>query len=165
MARKRRRLNWGPILWLLVVVNLIFGLMYSKLTSPEIIRVEGAEPSDQKRIEIALMLLTDKPALTAPKNIVLQELYRRPDVRVASLELNLLRRGLIKIEYEQKVAVFTLKPNLALTKSGKLVPFSGESSNIAKLKIFPGSIGPIGAFTNGWETLRIAEVCERALKA
>lgn len=162
MARKRKRVNWGPILWLMVIANIGFGLMYSKVTSPLITRVEGALPEDEQRIREALVELNDKPALTAPIGSVLQSVYRRPDIRSASLELNLLRRGLLKVEYERKIAVLTARPNVALTMSGKLVPFMGDPALLVKLRLYSEALSPIAALSNGWETSKVADVCKRA---
>lgn len=169
MARKRKktRPNWGPILWLALGVNLAAGLMLSPATAVSRVRVEGATPGETEtaRLTEALQKVSDQPALRAKTWTALEEVYRRPDVKTASLTVNLLGRGLLKVSYYEPVAVLTANPNLALSSEGTIVPNRSGTGDLPRVQLFADALNPQVTLTGGWEGKPIADVCRRARAA
>src|SRR4051794_12816207 len=98
--RRRRRLKAGAVLWLLVIVNVTAGLLFSPATSLTQIRVKGAQGSDFARITKELQWLKDKPRLTINTPSVEEQILRRPDVRSANLSCNIFGSELKLAYYE-----------------------------------------------------------------
>jgi hypothetical protein len=162
--RKRKVPNWGPIFGLLILLNVGFGLKYSKIFAPSLIRVEGVPEDDQERVRNAVMLLQNQPALNANKLKIQEEIMRRPDVLSASVELNLAKRGLVKVSYDFPVAYFLSKPNLGLTVSGRLTPVQ-DTDGLVPLRVYSRALEPAATFANGWEMRSVAKACQLAREA
>ncbi len=162
MARKsKRRPNWAPILWLLVAINVVCGFAFSPITSATKVKVIGAMPSDQVRIEKAAKLLADRPALRSPQNAVLVELYRRADMRSAVISQSIFGRAKIEIKYDEPVAILVGNRNLKLTESGLVAAIPEMPEGLPQVRLFPGAIEPSASFSARWEQKRVVQVCQR----
>lgn len=160
----KRRPNWGPILWLLLAVNVMLGLTYSPITSATQIQVVGAKAADQDRIRTALKGLADKPAL-AKKVAVLADLHRRPDLYNAELNQNIFGRASLKLTYDEPVAVLADRPSVVLTQGGILAAMTDIPAELPRLKLFDGAIDPLGTFGGRWNPREIADVCQRVVES
>lgn len=161
MARKRR-LNWGPVLWTAAVFNTAAGLAWSPITAVSKARVEGALPTDQDRIRLALQALAKKPALRGGAERTVEELYRRADVRSVKWSQNLFRRGLLEIRYDRPVARFASPPNAILTTRGQIAQTKEPIDALPVVTFFDGAREPAAAFGAPCETQKVADVCSRA---
>lgn len=162
MARKsKRRLNWTPVLWLVVVVNTIAGFAFSPITAATKVKVVGAMPSDQVRVEKAAKMLMDRPALRSPQNEVKVELFRRPDVRSAEVTQSIFGRAKIELKYDPAVAVLVGSPNLKLTESGLVAAVPEAPEGLPQLKLFAGALDPVSSISGRWEQKRVVQVCQR----
>lgn len=162
--KKRTRLNWAPILWIILVFNVGFGLKYSKLFAPRVVRVAGAKAGDEARIAKVLESLNGKPAWNSPVSAVEEDLLRSPDMSSATIELNLLGRGLVTLTYDPPVAVFATRPTLGLNAKGGIVPVA-DATGLIKVRIYPQALAPLATFAAGWEMSLVADVCSRASRA
>lgn len=160
--RKRRKLNWGPILWLAFIVNTIVGLYVSPATSATIVRVLGAKPTDQVRIEGELQALTNIPCLKVNKAAIRERIYNRPDVHSVDLSANLFGRASLNIRYDQAVALVEGTRSLVLTSSGALASIPDVPGGLPILRINTNIQAPILAYDSTWESANVADVCKRA---
>jgi cell division septal protein FtsQ len=166
MARKRKktRLNWAPILWLALGLNLAAGLLLSPATAVSRVRIEGAAEGETEaaRLNQALQKISDQPALRARTWTALEEVHRRPDVKTASLTVNLLGRGLLKVSYYEPVAVLTSNPNLSLSSEGTIIPSRPGSNDLPSVQLFPDALNAQATLSGGWEGKPVADICRRA---
>lgn len=161
MAR-RRKLNWGPILWVAVATNVTAGLAFSPITSAAKVRVVGALPSDEARIRTAVQLVKGKPALRSGAERALEEVYRRPDLREAVWSQNLFRRGLLELRYDLPVARLSDPPNTILTGRGLFAQTQEAIEDLPRLELFDGARDPAAALGARFEGQKIADICMRA---
>jgi len=161
--KSKRRPNWGPILWLLVLGNTAAGFAFSPITGATKLKVIGALPSDQARIAAALNGLADKPALRSPRQKVLSDIFRRPDVYDAELNQNIFGRGQLRMTYDRPVAVLASNPNVVLTETGTLTGMPDIPPDLPKLKLFEGAASPLATYCGRWQQKDIADVCHRVL--
>ncbi|HZH98026.1 MAG TPA: hypothetical protein VEX38_03570 [Fimbriimonadaceae bacterium] len=164
MARKpkRRRSNWGPILWLLALGNIGAGLWLSPITAAAKVRVVGALPSDQERIRGELQFLKRQPCLRVNRFAVEERALRRPLVREAEYTQNIFRRGRLKVSYYEPVALLENSPNVVLTAHGTLAIASDLPTDLPRLRAFPEATGPILAYAGNWQMKEVADTCIRA---
>lgn len=162
-SKSKRRPNWGPILWLLLIANVTLGFAFSPITSATKIKVTGAQPSDHERITKALEGLKDSPALRSTRLKVLADLYRRPDVYDAELTQNIFGRGQLAMTYDLPVAVLASNANVVLTETGTLTGMPDIPPGLPKLRLFEGAAGHVGAYSGRWQQREVADVCRRVL--
>ncbi len=162
MARRRRKLNWAPILWLATLINVSLGLAYSPITSAAKVRVVGAQPSDHERITAAIQGLHRKPALRGGAEIVIEQLYRKPDMRSVSFGQNLFRRALIELKYQPPVARIAGMPKTILTAQGTLCQTNEPIDALPELNLYPAALDPMATYGSSFEAVKLADVCMRA---
>ena len=161
MSRKRK-LNWGPVLWIAAVANVSAGLAYSPITSAAKVRVVGALPTDEARIRQAIQKVQGKPALRGGAEKAIEEVYRRPDVRSAEWSQNLFRRGLLVLRYDQPVARLSDPPNTVLTARGLFAQTREPVDQLPELVLFGGARDVSVSFGAKFEGLKLADICSRA---
>ncbi len=161
MAR-RRRLNWGPVLVMLTVANIAVGLAYSPITSATRVRVEGAYASDKDRIAEAVQLIRRKPALRSGAQPMIEQIYRRPDIRDVTFGQNLFRRGLVKVRYFAPVAQVVNMPRTILTAQGSICQTLEPIEGLPRLSWTPGGPTPTATLVERVESRKVADVCSRA---
>lgn len=161
MAR-RKRVNWGPVLVLLTVGNIFAGLAYSPITSATRVRIEGAYATDQARIAEAVQLVRRKPALRGGAATMVEQIYRRPDVRDVSFRQNLFRRGLVKIRYFAPVAQVADMPRTILTAQGSICQTQEPIDSLPRLSWSSGGPTPTATLVERIESRKVADVCSRA---
>lgn len=161
MAR-RRKLNLGPVLWTATVLNVIAGLALSPITSAAKVRVVGALPTDRDRIRSAVQAVKGKPALRGGAERTLEELYRRPDLRVADWSQNLFRRGLLVLTYDRPIAVLRGQKNTILTSRGQVTQTREHIEDLPEIEFFAAALQPSGSLGSAVEFVKVADVCSRA---
>src|SRR5258708_2050430 len=97
--RRKRKLRPAPILWVLLILNLVLGLFFSLVTSAGKVKVLGADPSDRARIEESLQSLLNVPCLRVNTAAVEEGIMRLPDVETATLKKNLFGNDELTLAY------------------------------------------------------------------
>ncbi|CAN5573913.1 hypothetical protein BH11ARM2_BH11ARM2_17100 [soil metagenome] len=122
LKKRRRRLiiEWRPILGFLLVVNVIAGLMASKVTRLTHIVVEGAPQADQARIKGILESVAGVPAAKIKGQNLESLVLDHPAVSSAELTRNIFGSGRLKVAYRQPIAARLGRPNEALSTDGVL---------------------------------------------
>ena len=105
MARKSKRkkkktsLNWPTIVWTLFVFNLLLGLFLSPITSIRNMRVIGAQPHDQDRVQSLAQALRGRPFGRVGAKQFESDILRQRDVYSATLSHNLFGSALVRLQY------------------------------------------------------------------
>lgn len=159
---RRRRLNWGPVLILLTLLNIGFGLAYSPVTSASKVRVVGAYASDRERIKEAVQHIRQKPAFRGGGEVMIEQIYRRPDVRSVTFGQNLFRRGLVTVRYFAPVAKLPDLSKTVLTSQGVICQTQEPIDQLPPLR-FSGASIPTATMLERFESRKIADVCARAI--
>src|SRR5579864_857868 len=162
--RTRTRLKSGAILWPLMIGNTVAGLLFSPITAATHVRVVGASPSDQPRIEEELQWLKDQPCLLVNNNSVEEQILKRPDVKTATLSRNVFGRGQLQLSYYQPVARVLGTEDTVLTEAGFLCRTADIPDGIPIVQLFDGCAHPSLGMTTSWEPKKVADVCLRAAR-
>lgn len=164
MARKRKRRLKGGVVWFFVLVSVACGLAFSPVTAITHVRVMGARPSDEARIQKELQWLNGRPCLMVYKPSVEEQILRNPLVKSADLSMNVFGRADLAIEYYRPVAVLKNAQNCVLTDAGFLCAMPEPPPGLPLLELYPEGTGPDFSLSMMWEASRVAEICDRASK-
>ena len=155
-SRNRGRVNWTPLLSLLLVGNVIAGIYKSPITAISKVKVEGAEEGDQKRIEAMLVRVHDQPALQVNRRLVETWLMDRSAVAKSELTRNIFGRATVTLEYRRPVASIAGLKGAALGRDGALFQTDQDLSNLPSLNIAKESIKPTLTLAGLWHSGEVA---------
>src|SRR5690348_172385 len=112
--KKKKAINWTAVVWTLFVVNVLFGLIYSPITSIRRLRVLGAQPHDLNRISSLAEGLTGKPFGKVDAAQLESQILGQRDVYNASLSHNIFGSAILRVQYRRPVAVLESLPHTYL---------------------------------------------------
>jgi len=159
--RARRRLNWGPVLWLFFVVNVAAGLTWSRATSAQVVRVYGALPYDEARISQQAQFLKDVPCLRVDKARIEEKVGFAPEVRTVELRRNVFGRAELRVQYREPVARLAGSTTAYLSDEGVLFTQSVERTDLPSLKL-DGELDANLAYASPWPLGRLVQVAKEA---
>ena len=150
-----------PVRWPWVVFT--FLVVGASLTSPwtaaRKVRVVGAPPGDQARIEAILSKIRPYPWKLLNTSEVISQVQQEPSVDSARYEGNIFGRGILTVLYRVPVARVGGKADLLLDKKGQL--FRGKTilSGLPTF-VFPVEVqGPSTTIANGFDLAGSAYAC------
>lgn len=155
--RRKRAINWGPVLLLGILINLIAGALYSPLTSPRIIRVEGVPPEDQGRV---MGILTGAEGIafqSVPKKAIESDILNNPAVKTVQLRHNLFGRARLSADYREPVAKIVGPAKLFFDIEGVLFRTERNVPNLRNVDVEPSMIAPNLSFSLSWPAAQIAD--------
>ncbi|RYG41853.1 hypothetical protein EON79_20025, partial [bacterium] len=165
VTKKRRRrivIEWRPILWVLLLGNVVAGLSYSRVTRLTRVTAEGVAQADQERIETILASMHDVPCLRInPRNIEALVLDH-PAIRTVDLTRNIFGSGRLRVIYRTPVAERLGRPGEALSADGLLYRAVELPSGLPKLQMPNDSPVPSLALAGGWRGESIAWLFQEA---
>jgi len=164
MARKRKRRLRSGVVWILVLINVACGLVFSPVTAATHVRVYGARPSDQARITRELQWLNDRPCVTVDKPSVEEQIYRNALVKSVDLSQNVFGRAELKVEYYRPVAILKNAQNCVLTEAGFICAAPNPPAGLPLLELYPEGTGPDFSLSMTWEPANVVDICDRATK-
>ena len=153
--RKRKAINWGPILTVLLIGNLLAGMFYSQITSIVKVRVEGSEPDDEHRVRALLQRFHSQPALQVNKRAVESALQNRAAVAKAELTRNIFGRARVHLTYRRPVAKVARMNGTALSRDGVLFQTNADLAGLPLLILPDEALNPSLTIAGPW---RPAEV-------
>ena len=156
--RIRRQPNWKAIFGLLLVLNLILGIFYSRLTAISRVRVEGAQPGDQKRIAALLTKIHDQPALQVNRRAVETWLMQKSAVNKAEMTRNIFGRALVSLEYRRAVAVIDRAGGAALSRDGSIFQSAGPFDGLPTVNVTPELLYPSMTIAGIWRVRDVARL-------
>lgn len=158
--RPRKRINWRPLLWTLLVVNIAAGLLFSSATAVTKVQVSGAPQGDIPRLTQILQKAKNIPWVLLNRTEIEDAVLRRGEVASASFGTNLLNRGDLVTSYEEPVGLLSGTQKLVLTGTGKLVPVSYKPKDLPTVAPPNEVLRPTLALTAPWQPQAVAEVCQ-----
>jgi cell division septal protein FtsQ len=159
--RKRRRLNWGPILIVLLLGNITAGVFFSKLTSVVRVQVRGVPSWDRPRVEAILLAAKDTPAMVLNPHRVESEVQALPEAEVARLSRNVFGRANLAVQYREPVARVQAKRLVGLTYEGVLYPAHSLPPGLPIVRPPKESALPLIGFVGSWNPGEVAQVCDQ----
>lgn len=164
-TKKRRRrlvIEWRPILWLLLVVNVASGLAFSQVTRLTKVTVEGANPADEARIREIVASVANLPSPKVNSQNLESLILDHPAVRSVELTRNVFGSGRLRVAYRRPVAVRMGRPNEALSSDGVLYR-TFEPLEALPILQMPMDL-PVATLTvaGGWRGEKIAWLAEEA---
>lgn len=141
--RVKRRLRWGPLLGLFLVINVAAGSVMSRTTRITHVRVEGVPDYDQARVREILGHVQDQPILSVRFRQIEWEVLQLPEVRYASISANPFGFATLKVGYRTPVARLEGTRNAVLDADGILfvLPKSAIPDRLPVLQL-DGTVPP-----------------------
>lgn len=158
--RPSRPIPWSPLLWTGFALSTIFGLLYSPITAPTKIRVEGAGVSDHGEIRAVLASLEGVPALQVNRPATEQRMSLRGQIVNASLSVNIFGRGLVKVKNDIPVARVQSKAPLAMNADGLVYTCDNIPENLPVVKLPIDAGLPSASVCGSWEMQSTGRLCE-----
>lgn len=156
--RPRRRLRPAPFLWLILLVNLAVGLVFSRITSIVRVRVEGVPLYDRLRVESILVRLKDVPCLRVNGRRVETEIMEEPSVDSAEFTRNIFGNGLLVVRYRTPVAKLSEGDNEALSADGVLYRAVEMPPDLPALELPKYTPPAFVGFSGDWQPQGLAEM-------
>lgn len=157
--KKRRAVNWSPVLGALLTVNVILGLLFSPVTSVTRARVVGAQPHDVKRLTSLLQSLRGTPSSRIQVGQFESQVLAQRDVYSADLSRNLFGSAVVHLKYRRPVAQLVNMPHAYLDDQGVLYNTPETFANIRQLNLAPEYSQAVASFAQGWPSGVIAKLC------
>ena len=159
--RKKKALNWPAIVWTLFVANVLLGLFFSPMTSVRHVRVVGAQPHDEDRIQSLAQSLRGRPFGRVGAKEFESSVLQQRDVYEATLSHNLFGSALVKVQYRTPVATLAGFPRTYLDADGVIFGSPEPYPGVRELDLDPEYAEPGMALTLPWPTKQVAELCTR----
>ncbi len=160
VRRKRREIQWRPVLWMAVALNSLLGICFSPITAAAKVRVVGCPESEKARIVQSLQALSGVPAAFSNRAQVEAEALSGDAVETANFKQNLFGRGLLTIQPKRPVAQVFAKTPMALSSTGSVYGLA-ESIKLPLLVLPGDALTPSLTLGGAWDCQRIAMICSR----
>lgn len=160
MPRKRKRkLNPGPIVFLLLLCSVGVGLSYSPITAVTKVRIVGAEPFDRPRLEGIMSGLAGTPCVKVNPRAVESAALQIPEALDADFARNILGHAELRMKYREPVARLEGHPDQLLDSQGTLYSSRQVVGVLPTLRVPPEGLQPNVSFVNSWPSRTIAKFC------
>ncbi|MEA2552272.1 MAG: cell division protein FtsQ [Fimbriimonadaceae bacterium] len=159
--RKKKAINWGPVLAIALAVNVVLGLFLSPITSVRKLRILGAQPHDTTRLRELAHSLQGVPFGLMPAERFESEVLRQRDVYNADLSHNLFGSGVLRLQYRRPVAILLGVPNTYLDDQGVLYGSPEVIPGIRQLSLQEDYMQPVVALTQPWPSAVVAHLCNK----
>lgn len=163
MPRKRkRRLNWTPLLWLLLIANIAAGLWLSPVTSVRKLRIVGARADDRPRLEGLAQALRSQPIMAVDPHEFESLVLGSEAVRSADFRRTLFGSASLDLTYTSPVARIERTANAYLSADGAIFRSNLRYEELPRVKLHETALRP--AFTAFGSTpyRAIAQIVELA---
>ena len=146
-------------LWTLFVVNVAVGVWASPLTAVRRVRVIGAPPSAQARIEQTIQTLKGRPLVRVNWTALRYRLGLSSDVLSVSVLPNIFGRAVVKVGLRAPVAKIA-NSELFLDKTGTVFTTSNEPVGLPILQPPPRAFATNTMVVGSWECGLLAQLCQ-----
>ncbi|MBN9502494.1 MAG: hypothetical protein BGO01_13845 [Armatimonadetes bacterium 55-13] len=163
--RKRRPLAYGPIFATLLVVNIVMGIRYSRLTSITKVRVIGAAKGDEHRIKAILARYHDIPALQINANALMTTLNSRSAVNRVDVTRNIFGRAVVSMDYRMPVAKVVGMSGAAIARDGSIFQtIDAVPSDLPSVSLPVDAQKPIMTLVGPWRSGEIGGLAAEVRK-
>lgn len=158
-SKPKGPINWAPWLWGALAVNVAAGVIFSPITAPVKVRAVGVNEQQRVQAEEILNRWQNRPAVLIPKDEVASQLLEVSSIKSAQVRLNILGRGVVRVEAKRPVAVL-VGSDKALADDGSIAYFANLPPNLPSLTLREELLEPEPALIPGWEAAQTAQFCE-----
>lgn len=161
--RPRRSLRWRPILWVLLIPNLVAGGMASVVTRVRHVAIEGAAPHDRVRLAQIVAQMQDKPVLRQDYRNLEWQVLQQPEVYSAELSVNPFGFALLRVKYRRPEIRLEDRENVVVDKEGVMYSLPPEAMppDLPTLKLDRGLPPTLLTVAGDWPMARIAQLAPR----
>jgi cell division protein FtsQ len=164
MRRRYRRLKlrWGPILWVLLILNIAAGLCFSPLTAIRWVRVDGAPSWEEPRLTAIVLKLEGVPCAQVKRTEIESAVLSLPEVRSARLDRNLFGSADLRVGYRQAVARIDGSSGIGLSLEGVMFPSDHLSPDLPTVRLDPEQMHPGLGIAANWPIVAVARLAVKA---
>lgn len=147
---------WGPLLGVLLTVNLIVGVFASRITSVVKVQVEGVKPNDRSRIRAILQRIHSQPALQLNRHVTESLILEKSAVSRVEMTRNIFGRARVKVEYRRPVAAIANMAGAALGRDGVIFQESEEMNGLPVVSLPSDVLLPSTSLVGTWRSGEVA---------
>lgn len=161
--RPKRTLRWKPILWVILIPNLVAGAMASVVTRVRHVAIEGAAPHDRVRLARIMAQMQDKPVLRQDFRNLEWQVLQAPEVYSAQLSVNPFGFAALKVRYRQPQIRLEDRDNVVVDKEGVMFALPAEAmpADLPTLKLERGLPPTLLTVAGDWPMATIAQLAPK----
>ncbi len=163
-VRKRRKPNWGPILWLLVFVNVGAGVLASPLTAVRKVRIVGAPMGERGRLVGLVQTLHGRPSAILNPRALETRIFENRAVENADFRRSLFGSATLTLGYRVPVARIAGTDGQYLDLRGVVFPSPDAPAGLPVLRLHVSMLRPGFAAAGGWPAQGIADLIRKTPK-
>lgn len=157
----RVRYRWKPIFTILLVINVVFAVRYSRVTAIRHITLIGVRADENDRIENILYPLRGVPYPKVDATAIETEALREPSVRRATFTHNAWGGATLKLSYRKPVARLAKSSTLALDDEGVVFSAPDLTPDLPTLSLPGGGPPTLAGMAMNWHAQRFADLAVR----
>lgn len=162
MPRRRKRRwkpNWGPILGVALVANILAGLWFSPITSIRKLRIVGAPSWDRPRLQSEAAKLRDLASLPLNPRDLETRVLAHPSVANADFRRSIFGSARLELVYRQPIATFEGTSGQCLDREGVLFRHGGRAAETwPSIKLHASALRPAMTITGAWPAAKVASL-------
>lgn len=153
------KVRWTPILWLVALLNILVGCLYSPITSAFTVRVTGVPLADRERVKSILETIRRVPAAQVQPDRILSRIYENPRVIRGNFQQNMFGRAVLRVTMKKVAAIATADKRFLMLEDGMIVPtLVAAPEGLPFVSVPVESRRPNLGFFGDWERLRMARL-------
>jgi cell division septal protein FtsQ len=152
--------DWGPLLWVLLVANVASGLYFSPITAVRKVRIVGADESQRGQLVHALQLLKDRSALGLDPREFESVVLKNGAVRNADFRRSLFGSASLRIENRKAVAAVEGSAGAYLDEEGVLFKLKHQNLELPTVKLHSSAVRPAFAAAGSWPARSVARLIQ-----
>ncbi len=163
MRRKRRKqsINWGLLIGVALVANIVAGVFASRLTSITRVRVTGVQDSDRSRVRAILQRIHSQPALQVNRHQTESELLSKSAIVRAEMTRNIFGRANLSLVYRRPIAAMSSSVGAALGRDGVIFQTDQDLSGLPRVTLHKKAQTVTMTLAGTWRTREVAGMADR----
>lgn len=163
--KKRAPIAWGPVLWVLIALNVTIGVFASPVTAIRTVRIDGAEKANESYLRSVARSVRGVPALQINPHAVESKVLATSSIQTATFSRNIFGRATLRVAYRTPIARIEGQPYLFLSDSGVLFKsVSIKPDGLPRVKVFREALDANLTLAAPWPMARLAWLVEEAKK-
>lgn len=156
----KRTLRWRPILWVLLIANLLAAASMSIATRVRFVKIEGAAPHDRVRLAQIVAQMQDKPVLRQDYRNLEWQALQAPEVYAAEIAVNPFGFATLRVKYRKPEIRLEDRENVVVDGEGVMFALPPEEipAELPTLKLDRGLPPTLLTVAGDWPMARIAKL-------
>jgi hypothetical protein len=159
--RKKRAVNWLPVIIVMLAASFVLGLFYSPITAVRNLRIVGVQPHDRNRVTQLAQSLEGVPYGRVDVLAFESSVLRGRDIYDADLSHNVFGSGVLRLKYRRPIAAVQGAglSRIYLDDRGVLFSSPEPFQGLRKLILDATFKQPILAFGQAWPCAVVSDFC------